>query len=185
MADLNMDFNTDEIPEDERSFDVLPVGEYPMQVIESELKPTKANNGDEQLVLTLEVIEGPFTNRRVWDRLNIRNHNADAQRIAQRALADLCLAIGIQSLRNSEDLHFKPFVGKVGVKASKDPNYGPSNTVRYKPRGGAAARPTAAKPAASGQTAAAQGSGTANRSVPNASPSRPATGAKPWQRATA
>lgn len=173
MADLNMNFNADEIPEDDRNFDPLPAGDYAMQVIESDLKPTKANNGDEQLVLTIEVIEGPLTNRRVWDRLNIRNHNADAQRIAQRALADLCLAIGIQSLRNSEDLHFKPFVGRVGIKASKDPNYGPSNTVRYKPRGGSAPRPAAAaRPAAQAPASQPQ--------------QRPApAGAKPWQRATA
>ena len=144
MTDLDMDFHAADVPEDDRNFDPLPAGDYQMQVIETDVKATKANNGDQQLVLTLEVISGPHANRRVWDRLNIRNHNADAQRIAQRALADLCLAVGITTLRNTEDLHFKPFVGRVGIKTDKSGQYGPQNTVRYRQRGGT---PPASKPA--------------------------------------
>lgn len=167
MAKLNMDFNPSEVPEDDRSFEPLPAGEYTMQVIESEVKDTKSGSG-QQLVLTLEVIEGPFSNRRVWDRLNIRNQNADAQRIAQRALADLCLAVGIQSLRNSEDLHFKPFIGSVKIREDKSGQYGPQNTVRYKQRGGAASRPQATAQQPQRQAAPQQAA-------------KPATGAKPWQ----
>lgn len=171
MAELNMDFNPSEVPEDTGGFDPLPAGDYAMQVIDSEIKPTRAETG-EQLVLTLEVIEGPFTNRRVWDRLNIRNQSADAQRIAQRSLADLCLAVGVQSLRNSEDLHFKPFTGKVGIRADKSGQYGPQNTVRYKQRGGGAPRAQTAQPP--------------QRTAPQTAAQRPpATGAKPWQRASA
>jgi hypothetical protein len=88
------------------------------------------------LVLTHEIIDGPFTNRRIWDRLNIRNPSADAQRIAQRNLADLCLAVGIGTLRDTDELHFKPFVGRVGIRTDKTGQYGPQNTVRYKSRGG-------------------------------------------------
>lgn len=165
MAELNMDFNPAEVPEDDRTFEPLPAGEYTMQVIDSELKDTKSGTG-QQLVLTLEVIEGSFSNRRVWDRLNIRNQNTDAQRIAQRALADLCLAIGINSLKNSEELHFRPFIGAVKIREDKTGQYGPQNTVRYKSRGGGA--PRVAAPS------------TAPQQV-----SKPATGAKPWQRATA
>ncbi len=166
MADLNQDFNPNEVPEDDRSFEPLPAGDYMMQVIESDIKPTKT--GGDQLVLTLEVIEGPMSNRRVWDRMNIRNQSADAQRIAQRALADLCLAVGVASLRNSEDLHFKPFVGRLTIKVDKKGEYGPSNSVRYKPRGGVA-------PAAPQRPAAA----------PTTRAATPPAGAKPWQKAGA
>ena len=172
MAELDMDFNPAEVPEDDRSFEPLPAGDYTMQVIDSEIKATKANNGDQQLVLTLEVIDGPFSNRRVWDRLNIRNHNADAQRIAQRGLADLCLAVGIPSLRNSEDLHFKPFTGKVAIRQDKTGQYGPQNTVRYKAKGGAA-------PRAAGAGVTQRPAGTQQQAT------KPATGTKPWQRASA
>lgn len=170
MAELHEDFNANDVPEDDRGFDPLPAGEYLMQVIESDIKPTKSGSGD-QLVLTMEVIEGPMANRRMWDRLNIRNQSPVAQGIAQRALADLCLAVGIASLRNSEDLHFKPFIGRVSIKQDKTGNYGPSNAVRYKPRGGAAPAGATARPAA----------------APSSSQTRPApaAGAKPWQKAGA
>jgi hypothetical protein len=158
------------VPEDDRSFEPLPAGDYTMQVIESELKDTKSGSG-QQLVLTLEVIEGPFSNRRVWDRLNIRNQNADAQRIAQRALADLCLAVGIQSLRNSEELHFKPFIGAVKIREDKTGQHGPQNTVRYKARGGGAPRAASA--------------GTAPKQAAPVQAAKPAAGTKPWQRPAA
>lgn len=167
MAEFPETFNPAEVPEDDRSFDPLPAGDYTMQVIESEIKPTKT--GGDQLVLTLEVLEGPYSNRRVWDRLNIRNQNADAQRIAQRGLADLCLAVGVTSLRNSDELHFKPFIGKVAIRQDKTGQYGPQNTVRYKAKGGASAAPAqATAPRASAPQQA-----------------KPAQGAKPWQRASA
>jgi hypothetical protein len=170
MAELDQTFNAQDVPEDDRGgFDPLPAGEYTMQVIESEIKDTKSGSG-QQLVLTLEVIEGQYSNRRVWDRLNIRNQNADAQRIAQRSLADLCLALNIQSLRNSEDLHFKPFIGKVAIRQDKTGQYGPQNTVRYKQKGGGAPRVAAPSTAPKAQT----------QQQP-----KPASGAKPWQRATA
>ena len=100
--ELDQTFDPNSVPEDDRTFDPLPAGDYLMQVTESEIKPTKSGSG-EQLILTLEVVDGPHQNRKVWDRLNIRNENADAQRIAQRALADLCLAIGVASLRDTTD----------------------------------------------------------------------------------
>ncbi|CAL8972779.1 hypothetical protein RHODGE_RHODGE_01003 [Rhodoplanes serenus] len=189
MVEFLETFDPNEVPEDDRSFDPIPAGEYLMQVIESEIKSTKSGSG-EQLVLTLEVVEGPCANRRVWDRLNIRNQNADAQRIAQRSLADLCLAVGVMSLRDTEDLHFKPFIGKVTIKTDKSGQYGPQNAVRYKPRGGqppagksapqgqSAARPSSAPSAGSGQSAGRTSLAT------TASPSRAAAGggSRPWSR---
>jgi hypothetical protein len=170
MVDFPESFNPNEVPEDDRSFEPLPAGDYLMQVIDSDIKDTKT--GGQQLVLTLEVLEGPYSNRRVWDRLNIRNQNADAQRIAQRGLADLCLAVGVNPLRNTEELHFKPFTGRLTIKADKTGNYGPSNSVRYKARGG---QPPASKAAVERPTATAG----------QVAQRPPAQGNKPWQRPAA
>jgi hypothetical protein len=144
----NFQFNANEVPEDTRSFDPLPAGDYTMQVIDSEIKDTKSGTG-QQLVLTLEVIDGPYANRRVWDRLNIVNQNPDAQRISERALADLCLAVGLAKITDSEMLHFKPFTGRVSISVDKSGQYGPQNRVRYKSRGGASPAPRPG-PAANG-----------------------------------
>lgn len=168
MAEFPETFDPNEVPEDDRNFDPIPAGDYDMQCIESEIKDTKDGTG-QMLVLTHEIISGPHANRRIWDRLNIRNQNADAQRIAQRALADLCLAVGLGAIRDSEELHFKPFVGRVAIRVDKSGQYGPQNTVRYKARAGSAPaskappQQPAQKPAAQ-QTAAA--------------------GAKPWKKAS-
>ena len=97
-------------------------------------------------------MDGPYANRRVWDRLNVVNQNPDAQRISERALADLCLAVGLTRITDSEALHFKPFTGRVSIKTDKSGQYSPQNAVRYKPRGAMPApRPAAtSKPAAAG-----------------------------------
>lgn len=172
--ELDQAFDPNSVPEDDRTFDPLPAGDYLMQVTESEIKPTKSGSG-EQLILTLEVVDGPHQNRKVWDRLNIRNENADAQRIAQRALADLCLAIGVTSLRDTSDLHFKPFTGRVTIQADKTGQYGPQNRVRYKPRSG---QPPAGKaPVHPGAGAAGQPA--AQRQTTAAAP---AAGARPWKK---
>src|SRR5665213_2433339 len=113
MVALPETFSPGDVPADDRNFEPIPVGQYKVQAIESKIEDTKSGTG-QMLVLTLEVLEGPFANRRVWDRLNIRNDNPDAQRIAQRALADLCLAIGVAQLRDTDELQFKPMTVKVG-----------------------------------------------------------------------
>lgn len=180
MAQLPAPFDPSEVPEDERSFDPIPAGDYQMQVIESKIEDTKSGSG-QMLTLTLEVIDGPYANRRIWDRLNIQNQNPDAQRIAQRALADLCLQLDLVELADSEELHFKPFWAKVTVQADKSGQYGPSNRVRYS--GGAAeAQPPAGQKAPRAAVSAAR----APAAAPAARPAvgRPgAAGAKPWARA--
>jgi len=132
MVALNQQFDPNEIPDDERNFDPIPSGTYNMQVIDSKIEETKAGTG-EMLVLTVQVIDGEYANRLIWDRLNIRNQSAEAQRIAQTSLKSLCnlIHLDIGQLKDTEQLHFKPFTARVGVR--RDPNgvYGPQNTLHY------------------------------------------------------
>lgn len=171
MAELPEVFSPADIPEDDRNFDPIPAGTYTMQVIESKLEDTKTGSG-QMLVLTLEVMEGEHANQRIWDRLNIVNDSADAQRIAQRALANLCIAIGVEECKDSEELHFKPFEAKVTIQRDKSGQYGPQNRVRY-PSGEAATAPPASK-AAPQRPAAGKAA--------QAKPAANSKGAKPWQK---
>ncbi|KAB1068883.1 DUF669 domain-containing protein [Methylobacterium planeticum] len=154
MAYLGNTFDPNEVPEDERSFEPMPEGDYNVQIVESEIAPTKS--GGDMLKLTLEVIDGQFANRKVWDNLNIRNSNAVAQGIAQRALADICAATNTGPITDSEELHFKPFVATLKIEPSRtvgDRTYDARNGVkRYKARGG---QPPAGKSAPAQRTAAA------------------------------
>jgi hypothetical protein len=185
MAEFPETFNAEEIPEDDRNFDPVPAGNYQMQVIESSIEDTKSGTG-QMLVLVEEIIDGQYQGRRIYDRLNIQNENPDAQRIAQRALADLCLQIGISQIDNSEDLHFKPFIGKVTITTDKSGQYGPQNRVRYNytgdnqrqpPAGKAPAQRQAQRPA-QGQTRTGANTRPANQASRGAPQGqRPA---KPW-----
>lgn len=158
MASLGETFRPHDVPEDERNFDVMPVGTYELQVIESDVVPTKAGDG-EILNLTIEVVNGPCANRKIWERLNIRNPNAQAQSISLRAFADLCLAVGKSEVNDSEELHFIPFRAQVGIEKDKTGQYPDKNKIkRYLPAGNAPA-PVQAKAAPAPAPAPAKAAG--------------------------
>ena len=172
MAQLPGTFNPDD-HEETGDFSPLPAGDYLAQVIESAIEPTQS--GGEMLKLTFEVMDGQYERRRLWARLNIVNHSADAQRIAQAQLASLCRAAGCGPIDDTEALHFKPVVVKVAVR--KDPKYGEQNDVKgFKtadpPPSSPPPRPQAARPAS-----------TQSPQRPPASTPPPATrpaGSRPW-----
>lgn len=175
MTQLPEKIYPEKIPEDDRNFEPIPAGTYKLQVIDSNLQETSTGSG-EMLVLTLEVIDGPYTGRRIWDRLNIRNDSADAQRIAQRALADLCLQLGVSPLEDSEQLHFKPFMGRVTIVPDRTGQYGPSNRVRYNvnmPTGGAKTTPSQQGRPQQQQTRLQQGRPQQGRPQQGRAPSKP------------
>ena len=157
MANLGLTFDPNSVPADE--FDALPAGDYHAQIVESEMKTTK--NGDGQMLkLTMEIISGPLEGRKIFDNLNLNHPNEMTQRIAMQSLAKICNAVGVAAVEDSEVLHFKPMMVKVGFGKG---DYADRNQVKgYKPVGPVAApapRPTAPPPA-----------------------SRPASGAAPWPR---
>lgn len=171
MTQMPESFVPGQIPEDDRNFEPIPAGLYNLQVIESRIQDTKSGSG-QMLVLTLEVLDGPYQNRKLWDQLNIRNDNPDAQRIAQRALADLCLQLGVSPLNDSEQLHFKPFKGRITIQPDKTGQYGPQNRVRYNVNqsGGGGGQQPQGRPAQQGRPQ--QGRPAQQR--------QQAQGAKPW-----
>ena len=139
MAELGYDFDPNSVPEDDRTFEPMPAGDYEMQVIESDVITTKS--GGKMIKLTLEVVSGPFERRKVWENINIQNQNPDAERIGVRALADLTLAVGLVNVRNSEDLHFRPFRARLKIEPAKD-GYDAKNKVsRYMAMNGSAPAP--------------------------------------------
>jgi hypothetical protein len=132
MTELNFDANTvDPIS----SFDPLPVGDYLVVITSSELKDTKQKTG-KYLQLTYDVVDGEYKNRKIFDRLNIMNPSEDAQSIAQRALSSICRAVGVMHPKQSEELHDKPFVVKLGIRPAAG-EYQASNVVKgYKNKDG-------------------------------------------------
>ena len=78
----------------------LPPGKYVAQIVQSEMRATRAGNG-QYLWLEMDVIEGPHQGRKIWDQLNLVNPNQQTVEIAQRALSAICHAVG--ELQGTED----------------------------------------------------------------------------------
>lgn len=126
MAQLpNGGFDATQVEPDRGRPDPIPAGKYPMRCIDSEWKVNKAQNGG-YLECTHEVIDGPYKGRRVWDRFNLQNPNSQAEDIAQRQFSALCHATGKLRVRDSIELHNKPFLGSVKY-VEADGKYGPKN----------------------------------------------------------
>lgn len=141
MASLNGTFDASTV-EPSAPIEIIPPGDYTVQIIESDMVPTKANDG-QMLNLTMEVLDGPARGRRLWDRLNLVNNNQQAVEIAQRTLSAICHAVGQIQVSDSEMLHFKPMIAKVKVKPAGKDKHGIWREAKneiggYKPAGGAA-----------------------------------------------
>jgi hypothetical protein len=85
-------------------------------ITDTEEKPTKSQTGS-YLQLMIEVIEGQYAGRKVFDRLNLKNPNSVAVEIAQRSLSSICRAIGVTNPKDSSDLCDKPTDDQVGREA--------------------------------------------------------------------
>jgi hypothetical protein len=75
MASFSFDATT-VAPQQE--FSAVPAGVYIARIVESEVLPTKNNNGM-LLKLQFEIIEGQFANRKIFERVNIQNTNPEAE----------------------------------------------------------------------------------------------------------
>lgn len=109
-----IDFNSEE-HEPRSGFDPLPAGKYKVVVTDSEEKPTKKGDGS-YIQFTLEVIEGEYKGRKLWDRLNLNNPNPTAVEIAKSTLSALCRAAGVKHLKDTQQLHDLPVLAKVAAK---------------------------------------------------------------------
>ncbi|QDP46552.1 MAG: hypothetical protein Unbinned4098contig1000_12 [Prokaryotic dsDNA virus sp.] len=133
MANLEKTYDVSNAPAtNETNYELMPDGDYVVIINESDMKPTKKGTG-KYLQLTIEIIEGDYTGRRVWSRLNLINPSATAVDIAERDLADIQRAVGKNSVSDSTELHDIPFVVTLKTRPASN-GYEASNEVAsYKP----------------------------------------------------
>ena len=170
MASFGHTFDASSI-EPSTGYEVLPPGKYLAQIVASEMRVTKDGHG-QYLYLEVDILEGQYAGRKLFDRLNLVNANPDTVQIAQRTLSSICRAVGKMQVSNSEQLHLIPLIADVRVRPPKG-MYGESNSIRYLPRNAVpATAPTAAAPTAP----------IAARPVTAAPTSTPAANGLPWKR---
>ena len=150
----------------------MPPGQYPGQIVNSEMRPTKDGRG-QYLWVEIDILDGSYAGRKLFDRLNLINANATTVEIAQRTLSAICHAVRKMQVDDSEQLHFIPLLVDVKVQPPKN-GYDASNTIRYLPLEQPPAQPAAATPHA-------RAAAPARPAAPQPA-SRPA-GVAPWRRA--
>jgi hypothetical protein len=110
-------------------FDLLPIGVYPAQIIEAEIKVPQSNDG-QGVKLVWQIIEGDYEKRQVWQNITYQHSNAQAQEIGRRQLKDLCIACGITTgISGPDPFKFIPCKIRVGIKKDQEGIYDDKNVV--------------------------------------------------------
>lgn len=131
MANLS-GFNAAEV-EPNTGFDPIPAGEYNACIVGSDMKQTKNGSG-EYLNLEISILDGTYQNRRLFDKLNLKNSNETAVQIARATLSSICRAVNVLEPNDSSELHMKPFRISVGVRKREDTGEMENRIKSYKPR---------------------------------------------------
>ena len=145
MAFLNEEFNVNELPQGNGNFEPLPAGWYTATISQSELKATKAGNG-QYIKLRYDITGPSHQGRVVFGNLNIKNANPKAEEIGRQQLGDIMRAIGLAKVTDTDQLIGGQIAIKLEVK--QDEQYGASNEVKgFKSVSGSAAPAAASIPA--------------------------------------
>lgn len=124
MAQLGQRFDATAHDTEQRDYAELPNGTYAFEIEASDVAPTSNGNGTILKVTNVVLEPEEFKGRKLFNNYNLENKNPQAQEIGQRQFASLCRAIGENDVEDSEQLHFKRYVAKVGLgKPSKDGQY--------------------------------------------------------------
>ncbi len=148
---LGAAFDADAV-EPQQSFDLLPAGTYTVEITETDVNETKSGTGTLLKVVHRVIDPAEHAGRLLWNRINLRNQNQQAEQIGQAQLSALCRAAGIGVLEDSDDLIGAVVRAKVVIRPARD-GYDAQNEVKgyesanaSKPPVKAAAAPS--KPAA-------------------------------------
>lgn len=148
MATLN--FNAAEV-EPSTGFAPIPAGDYAAVITEDEMKETRNGKG-RYLQFTFEIIEGEYSGRKLWTRLNLENENMEAVKIARADLSAICRAVNVMQLQDTVQLHNLPLVISVRLKKNKETEEMQNEIKGYENRQSYAPNAQVATPAASNAT---------------------------------
>ena len=124
-------FNANDVEPNE-GFSPLPAGDYQVIITESQMKKTKDGSG-QYLELKMQILNGQYQNRVIFDRLNLVNKSDVAVQIAKGTLSSICRAVNVLTPNDSSELHNKPLTASLKIRKDQEGN--PQNEVKgYKPR---------------------------------------------------
>jgi hypothetical protein len=112
-------FDSSTVPPQE-DFEAVPPGSYTIEIEKAEVKPTKKGDGHYLEVVSSILDEGPYKNRKFWDRMNIDNPSQMAENIARQKLSALVRAVNLSILKDSDELLGKVCAASVKVKDNQN-----------------------------------------------------------------
>lgn len=96
-------------------FSLLPPGKYIVQILNAELRMTKAQNGH-YIYLDMVIMDGDSKGQHVFDRINVDNPSEKCVAIGKRTLSSLARALGITKLTDTGQLVNGVVIAHVRVK---------------------------------------------------------------------
>lgn len=107
-------FDTREYTPEPSSFDPLPQGTYKGMIVKAAEKVSQST-GTPYASLEIEILEGKYKGRKVYDNLFLNSANATAQSIARGKMNGIANALGLVVIEGESDFVFKPLSVNVGV----------------------------------------------------------------------
>jgi hypothetical protein len=98
----------------------LPDGMYDLMVEAANLAPAKSNPANMRVSVTMSVIDGQYTGRKLFDGYNTVHSDATTQAIGQRGVYMLGLAVGLRrAVTDTDELLNIPFKALIASRENK------------------------------------------------------------------
>lgn len=142
MANLGAVYNRADMPEDE--FSPIPAGDYVAAIVSSDRVESKGRPGNYYVKLQVEILEGKYKGRKLFENLNLWNSNETAVKIAKTTLGQIMDATGKTAAADTAEFHGIPVTVTVSIKPGEN-GYNDSNNIKKWARAAAqkAAAPSA------------------------------------------
>ena len=123
-----MFFDSTQIQSNEVSsnFGAIPEGKYLVHISETEEKISEA--GNKYLKIHLQVLEGDYKNRILWDIVNLWHPKDNVREIAEQTMKSICNAVNVLKPEIPQEIYHKPL--RASITVEDDSQYGEQNRVK-------------------------------------------------------
>lgn len=103
MAFLGETFSTDDLPQSDRNYELIPEGWYSATITKAELGNTKSGTG-QKIDVRYDITGPTHEGRVIFASLNIRNQSQKAEEIGRQQLGEVMRAIGLPKVEDTDQL---------------------------------------------------------------------------------